>query len=338
MNPSSEAMRHPALEIIRPEDLGTTLRTAVAACDDAPGSLPVLLAALATGRFQRVRQALASLDGALLAALLPRYAAWSADLATAAASWGRARDAALATAAASETGDVVRAAALAGAERLASDLGDPATAARLRVAAREARSALAARARPLDPRPGPTPPSSPGAGRAGPDAGLAPHEARLATAFDLDLFLPDAFHPLAGQTPTYAPPDDAAAAVLELVHGVLGVQPDAIRHRLWLRPRLPPGCVALEVREITAGADAVRAQVELGTDRLVVRVEQDAGALPLTLLLEPYVPGAVVFAEVDGRTASLAPRPAGDGGSRLPVQLVLDHERVVEIGYAAAGG
>jgi hypothetical protein len=305
-------MAHPALEITRPDTLGTTLRDAIAACDDAPDSPASLLAALAVGRHRRVRLALASLDGAVLAALLPRYAAWSADLATAAASWGRAREAALALEADPAAGSILYAAALAGTERLASDLGDPATAARLRVPARDARSAFDARAERLSPR-----------------------DARLAAAFDL--IRPDALHPDATHTPAYTPPDSGADAVLDLVHGMLGLQPDATRHRLWLRPRLPPGCTTLEVREMAAGADAVRAHMELGPDRLVVRVEQDAGPLPLTLLLEPYVPGGVTFAAVDGRPASLAPRPAGTRGSRLPVQLVLDHERVVEIGYTAAG-
>jgi hypothetical protein len=80
----------------------------------------------------------------------------------------------------------------------------------------------------------------------------------------------------------------------------------------------------------------VRLDADLLPRLLTVRLEQDAGAIPVTALLEPFVPGAVSAVRVDGRSASLAPR-AVEGGTRVPVQLVLDRGRTLEIEFDAKG-
>jgi hypothetical protein len=332
---------HPALEFTSPPALRVETAAAVRHIDDAlvaclaatPGAdpredgtaaIPLLLAALACGRWRAVRDMLRQLRGGALAALLPRYTAWTGDLGTAAALWATARDAAggdgtnhrtdAAEAAAGSDADadlraVIRAAALTGCERLATDLGDPATAARLRARAAAGDTAVD--------RPG----------------SLQPDILHVAVA--LDLFGPDA---LWADAPSGAGRQPGTAAyghavtVLRVVHGVLGVQPDASRHRLWLRPRLPPGEGELAATELLTGADAVRVRVILEPGRMEVRVEQEAGPLPLTLLLEPYVPGAYHEGRVDGAPATLSARAVA-GGTRVAVQLVLDHERVVEIGF-----
>jgi hypothetical protein len=267
-----------------------------------PPSLPLLLACLATGRARRVRPLLNLLDGAVLPALLARYVAWSGELAAAAANWDRARIAAM-DARLDDQDDVAfvtASAAVTGAERLAADLGDPQLASRLLPHARDARAAL--QERPL-------------------------HAAARHLAAWLDLLPPDF-----ANTVTYGNGD--AELLLDTVHMIIGVQPDAARHRLWLRPRLPAGWVALSVQDIQCGDDSVRLDAELLPHLLTVRLEQEAGAIPVTALVEPFVPGAVTAVRVDGRSASLAPR-AVEGGTRVPVQLVLDRGRVLEIEFEA---
>jgi hypothetical protein len=293
----------------RPADAGAAIARAIAAIDQAPlradaPSLPLLLACLAAGRARRVRPLLGTLDGAVLPALLARYVAWSGELAAAVAIWDRARIAAM-DARLDDDDDVAlvtAAAAVTGAERLATDLGDPQLASRLLPRARDARAAL--QDRPL-------------------------HAAARHLAACLDLLPPDF-------APTVPYGNGDAELLLDTLHMLIGVQPDAARHRLWLRPRLPAGWVALSVQDIQCGDDSVRLDADLLPGLLTVRLEQDAGAIPVTALVEPFVPGAVSAVRVDGRSASLAPR-AVEGGTRVPVQLVLDRGRTLEIEFDAKG-
>jgi hypothetical protein len=339
---------HPHLTLTQPADAGAALDRALRQLDEAnlshgTATLPLILAFLAAGRARRVRQPVLDLDGPLLPAALARYTAWTGDFAAAATAWPRVRTAAanismdrqLPTAGlpeasrddlpdatprrgdpasasnavdhVSDTGDhdgglgfTVAAAALLGAERLATDLGDPHFATRLHSRCTLVRAAL-------------------------------PHRVRSAAAVHLaiclDLLPPDAF-----QTPPYGG-RAAVDALLDTAFLVLGVQPDATRHRIWLRPRLPAGWDCLEARDIQAGGDSIRLSVEVQPDMLRLRVEQDAGAIPVTALVEPFVPGSVAGVRIDGVAASLVPR-AVEGGTRLPVQLVLDRGRTVEIDIA----
>jgi hypothetical protein len=296
----------------------------------AEPALPPVLASLAAGMARRVRLPLLDLDDLLLPAALASYVAWTGDLHTAAAAWPRIRSSFINTfdqlhAAALRhvhhdqparqhdpadsdddggLGFTIAAAALIAAGRLASDLGDPHFASRLLTRTNDVRAALPRRVR----------------------SGSALH-----LAVCLDLLPPDSC-----QTPPYGH-DDAVGTVLDTAFLVLGVQPDATRHRLWLRPRLPAGWDGLEASEIQAGDDSVRLIVELLPGLLRLRVAQEAGAIPVTALVEPFVPGGVEGIRIDGGTASLVPRRVV-GGTRVAVQLVLDRERVVEIDVAPGGG
>jgi hypothetical protein len=60
-------------------------------------------------------------------------------------------------------------------------------------------------------------------------------------------------------------------------------------------------------------------------------VEQTAGAVPATVILEMLVPGPTVRSiDVDGRPATLDIRPFGPA-FLIPVQLVTDEVRVVTV-------
>jgi hypothetical protein len=310
---------HAALEITQPPVACQALARATAALDAAPlhpgqQGLGHVLACLATGRAQRVRPLLDTLDGPLLPIVAARLTAWTGRLGAAAAVWQRIRSPAPVAAAPDDDLELVFAtAAAAGAERLATDLGDPAASASLHRATRELRGVLAQRRL----------------------TGNA-----LLLAVSLDLLHPDACTDAYGTGGPLAD-GDAAGAILALAHGVLGLQPDAPRHRLWVRPRLPTAWTVLAVREIEAGEDSIALRVEredrAGGGVLRVRMEQEAGPLPVTVLLEPYVPGRLEAARVDGQSASLAEAVVG-GGCRVAAQLVLDHSRTLELEYGGRGG
>jgi hypothetical protein len=240
------------------------------------------LAALAGGRFDRVRTVITTLAARPAAPELPalplivaRYAAWTGDLTTVAASWAAVR-AALEVVLADERHRTLRAQTCTELQRTATDIGDPLLAASLH---------RSARAGGLDP-------------------GAHPES------------------------------DRAAAVVLDFVHGRLGAEPDAARHRLGLRPDLVTAGV-VHVRNIRFGDATVALDCRWDDERrrLSCRVEQDAGAIPVTALLEPIVAGAVHTTRVDGRPAALAPRPH-DRGTIVPVQLVLDDSRRLDIELA----
>lgn len=126
--------------------------------------------------------------------------------------------------------------------------------------------------------------------------------------------------------------DDVVAAdvILDFVHGTLGIEPDATRNRLRIRPAPDAADAGMDVRNIRFGDGAVNLRGSCDRHdsgvRYAWRVSQDAGAIPLTVLLEPTITGNVTGCTVDGRPASLSPRPE-NGGTAVPVQLLLDDER-----------
>lgn len=136
----------------------------------------------------------------------------------------------------------------------------------------------------------------------------------------------------------YTAADDPAGAIVEFVHGLLGIEPDATRHRIRIRPRLA-NVSSLDVRQLRFGDGELRIRATASAIgdavRYTLAVAQDSGAIPTTLVLEPVVPGRVLQTSVDGRTADLAPRPQADGNVIVPVQLVLDEERRLVIDVEA---
>ena len=129
-------------------------------------------------------------------------------------------------------------------------------------------------------------------------------------------------------------PDQAwstAMTIAPLVYGLLGAEPDAARSRLRLRPQLPDAWDRFEARMLRLGDAAVSLRYERHLGHHVFRLEQERGPAPVRVILEPALPGRQLrHALVDGEPAALAPVPFGDR-VLVPVQLVLDAERVVEI-------
>lgn len=134
-----------------------------------------------------------------------------------------------------------------------------------------------------------------------------------------------------------APPahgDWDSSRICDVAFNVLGLEPDAVRGRLRLRPRLDR-FDELEVHNIRFGDAAVGMAATREGASVVLRVEQDAGGIPITVLLEPFLDDPAT-AEVDGVPADLTPRTI-DGGTILPVQLVLDQARTLVVHARPAG-
>lgn len=128
-------------------------------------------------------------------------------------------------------------------------------------------------------------------------------------------------------------PDHAASTamvVAPFVHGLLGAESDATRHRLRLRPQLPTAWKWLEARHLRIGDAEITFTYRREGSLHTYMIDQEIGGIPVTLILEPIVTGRVLAAMVDGHTAELDARPLGTG-TLVPVQLVLDHPRTVEI-------
>lgn len=129
-------------------------------------------------------------------------------------------------------------------------------------------------------------------------------------------------------------PAGAVAAVSSLVHGLLGVEPDAAKGRLRLRPAIPEAWDRLDVQQLRIGDASIDVAYRREGDRHTFRIDQTSGAVPVTLIFEPLlVARRLVAARIDGQTAELDPRPHNQR-MLVPVQLVLDAERVVELDVA----
>ncbi|HEX6939456.1 MAG TPA: hypothetical protein VF158_08590 [Longimicrobiales bacterium] len=136
----------------------------------------------------------------------------------------------------------------------------------------------------------------------------------------------------AGACPDHA--CSAAMAASPFVYGLLGAEPDAVKGRLRLRPQIPAAWDRLDVRRLRMGDATVSLGYTRAGDRHVFRLVQDEGAVPITVVFEPMLPARrLVAARVDGQPAELDARPHGER-MRVPVQLVLDAERVVELDVA----
>lgn len=130
---------------------------------------------------------------------------------------------------------------------------------------------------------------------------------------------------------------DAEGHVIRwVVEDLLGARPDAPRGRLVLRPRPPQGWDRYEVRGLPVGAAAVTVAYRSDGPLHRLTVAQERGGAPLQVVLEPELPGQkVVASRVDGEAAELDAVAAG-GRWRVPVQLVLDHPRTLEVEIAPA--
>lgn len=129
-------------------------------------------------------------------------------------------------------------------------------------------------------------------------------------------------------------PSDPVSTVTRVLGGLLAPEPDASRGRLEIRPRALESWDRFEVRRLAVGPSAVDVVYEREGTRHRFEVSQTRGPTPVTLVLAPELRGEnVVAVRVDRKPADLDVESAG-GRCRVPVQLVLDHPRTLEVEIA----
>lgn len=135
----------------------------------------------------------------------------------------------------------------------------------------------------------------------------------------------------AATEPRLAPDAGAAAVVDYYLRGILGVEPDAPQNRLVMRPRLPEEWTEMTVERLRFSDAEVGLRYRRQGNWHRFTFEQESGPVPVRVIFEPLLPApSLAAAVVDGQTALLYPRPLG-GRLRVPVQIVLDDTRVVEL-------
>lgn len=121
-----------------------------------------------------------------------------------------------------------------------------------------------------------------------------------------------------------------AEILLGLVHGLLGIAPDAPSGRIRLAPRMPAHLTGFSVRGVTLGDASLRFGYSRSGSTRVFELEPEHGGVPPLIVLEPSVDGRVSNVRIDGASADLDLRPYG-GRTVVPVQIPLDAPRTVEI-------
>jgi hypothetical protein len=119
---------------------------------------------------------------------------------------------------------------------------------------------------------------------------------------------------------------------------LLGVEPDATRNRLVLRPALPEGWDHLDLTQLRFGDAEITLRYRRHGARHHFTLDQESGAVPVRVIFEPLLPArSLAAARVDGEEAVLEPRPRG-GRLLVPIQIVLDDQRVIELETAGSAG
>lgn len=126
------------------------------------------------------------------------------------------------------------------------------------------------------------------------------------------------------------PPGSLPALLAILAAGVLGIDPDADRGRIRMRLHVPAAWPTWSATNIRIGESSLDLRVQRDVRTVEITVEQTAGPLPLTLILEPTVQSAIGDVLVDHAPATLALRPYPDRVV-APVQLVLDAPRILTL-------
>lgn len=115
-----------------------------------------------------------------------------------------------------------------------------------------------------------------------------------------------------------------------LVAGILGLDPDADRGRLRLRLHAPAAWPSWSAENIRVGDATITVSIQRDDESVAIRADQTAGAMPLTLILEPTIQAPVAACFVDDTPADLAVRPSARHVV-VPVQLALDAPRELRI-------
>jgi hypothetical protein len=130
--------------------------------------------------------------------------------------------------------------------------------------------------------------------------------------------------------PPVAPPHPALVA-WTLIAGLLGARPDAPFGRLRLAPALPASWTRFRVEGLRVGDAGLDLEYRREGDRHTWLLRPTAGAVPLTIVLEPRLSLTAVRAVlVDGRPAEVDVVPVG-ARTAVRLQLPLDADRSLTV-------
>jgi hypothetical protein len=123
---------------------------------------------------------------------------------------------------------------------------------------------------------------------------------------------------------------DAQVRVLTtLLYGLLGIDPDAARQRIRLRPWIPGDWWFLEAAGLRFGDSRLALRYHRNDSAHTFQLVPLEGTIPLRIIFEPSVEArAITRITVDGVVATLDLRRADDRWI-CPVQVTLDHERTI---------
>jgi hypothetical protein len=131
----------------------------------------------------------------------------------------------------------------------------------------------------------------------------------------------------------FLPAAEAADTVNTFMYAMLGVAPDAPRGRLRLRPCLPDWLSSLTIHNLQMGDALVWLRYEEDARGVTYVAEQIAGSIPIRLIFEPTFNQPIGSVIVDGKPAELDVKMI-DSRVVAPVQIMLDHERVLRFNKA----
>ncbi len=123
----------------------------------------------------------------------------------------------------------------------------------------------------------------------------------------------------------------AGVLLATLVHGLLGIAPDAPAGRLRVAPVLPVHLRSFEVRNLRVAEARIGMEYRREGGAHLFRLEPVGGRVPVMAVLEPSLPFRPERVRVDGAHADLE-RSAEGVRTRIAVQLPLDATRTLEVG------
>jgi hypothetical protein len=164
------------------------------------------------------------------------------------------------------------------------------------------------------------------AGLAGEAGGWAEWRSRVASGYESGPGGVGAWDPLASRHP----PAVTGILLAAMVHGWLGIHPDAPVGRLRLAPRLPPRLTGFAVRGITVGDARVGLTYRRSGSNHSFELEPEWGRTPPLVVFETVVPHAVQHVTIDGNAAELD-LVRTEEGTLVRLQTPVDGPRRIEI-------
>jgi hypothetical protein len=123
----------------------------------------------------------------------------------------------------------------------------------------------------------------------------------------------------------------AARIINQFVYGLLGMEPDAVRQRVVVRPALPVEWDSLNVENLRLADAQFALHFERHAGTHTFALVPQSGTVPLRVIFEPMIAAQrITRVEVDGQSAALNLHRRADRWV-CPLQIVLDHERRISI-------